>query len=620
MLPLANAVLLDYTMETLSQAKVAEVYIICVQFAEMINEHLQKMQWTDQGMVIKIVCMPEAASLGDAMRDLDSRDIIHGDFVLCYGDTVSNLNLAAVVQEHKANRKINKKLVMTKVLKEALPKNSTREKFSGGVFALKATGECVAYYPYNPEKKCVLLSDSLFKGKSEISLRNDLMNPSMCVCSLEVLALFTENFDYQDLSNDFLPGVLNSELIDYSINTFITTEYVARATSTNVYDSISRDVMMRWTFPIVPDSGLLCEPYTFRKGFVYLGANVVSDRTSVVKDHVIIGHGVTIGANTVIRNTTIGDNCRIGDDCVLDGAYVWTGVVIENGCKISSSIVASYCKIREQTKIGNGCIISFGSTIGPRIEIANTLVTRFNIDNPGHETEELQELRDKLWKAQDILGEDCDSYMFEQAVDSDDENFEWETFKRRNRMIGAVKEVHEFDTLSSSDEEDGYFTQESGMEDGNFKKEGKEFMKYAIDKDYTVDNALIELNSLKFSCNATFRDCRSVILQVLFECVDLESKKLAVSVKKLFGTWSDLLQRFTHNEADQKEILYFISDYCQRIETFLPAAKFVLPMLYDNDVVEEEPLLEWFEEDKGPLKAQVASFIDWLRTQETESE
>jgi translation initiation factor eIF-2B subunit epsilon len=69
---------------------------------------------------------------------------------------------------------------------------------------------------------------------------------------LQVPALFTENFDYQDMRRDFVRGILTSDLLGKTIHTFvIDDEYAARVRSTQLYDSISKDVISRWTFPMV---------------------------------------------------------------------------------------------------------------------------------------------------------------------------------------------------------------------------------------------------------------------------------------------------------------------------------------------------------------------------------
>ena len=55
-----------------------------------------------------------------------------------------------------------------------------------------------------------------------------------------MLALFTENFDYQDVRRDLIKGVLTSDILGNTLYCHIIKDgYAARAKSMHLYDSIS---------------------------------------------------------------------------------------------------------------------------------------------------------------------------------------------------------------------------------------------------------------------------------------------------------------------------------------------------------------------------------------------
>ena len=56
-------------------------------------------------------------SAGDALRALDQKGIMEDDFVLVSGDVVANLDLAAVLQEHRLRRAKDNNAIMTMVSK-----------------------------------------------------------------------------------------------------------------------------------------------------------------------------------------------------------------------------------------------------------------------------------------------------------------------------------------------------------------------------------------------------------------------------------------------------------------------------------------------------------------------
>ena len=70
------------------------------------------------GIKITPVISPESQSLGDALRELDTRQLITSDFILVTGDVVSTLKIDQIVKEHKERRKTNKDAIMTMVFKQ----------------------------------------------------------------------------------------------------------------------------------------------------------------------------------------------------------------------------------------------------------------------------------------------------------------------------------------------------------------------------------------------------------------------------------------------------------------------------------------------------------------------
>ena len=53
------------------------------------------------GFSVRPIIALTARSTGDALREIDSKQIITGDFVLVRGDVVASLDLQRIVEEHK---------------------------------------------------------------------------------------------------------------------------------------------------------------------------------------------------------------------------------------------------------------------------------------------------------------------------------------------------------------------------------------------------------------------------------------------------------------------------------------------------------------------------------------
>ena len=62
-------------------------------------------------MIVSTACK----TAGEALREVDIKDVIKSDFVLVSGDVVSNMDLGAALKAHKLRRDKNKNALMTMV-------------------------------------------------------------------------------------------------------------------------------------------------------------------------------------------------------------------------------------------------------------------------------------------------------------------------------------------------------------------------------------------------------------------------------------------------------------------------------------------------------------------------
>ena len=158
----------------------------------------------------------DARSVGDAMRDLDQKQLIAGDFICVYGDVVSNVPLEAALTAHRNRREKNKKAIMTMVLREAGTSHRTKSHNLRPVFVLDPVAHrCVHYEQVRPGETSRLdISEEVLNEHPEVEVREDLIDPGIDICTPEVLAQYTDNFDWQAPRRGFLYGVLK----DYETN------------------------------------------------------------------------------------------------------------------------------------------------------------------------------------------------------------------------------------------------------------------------------------------------------------------------------------------------------------------------------------------------------------------
>jgi translation initiation factor eIF-2B subunit epsilon len=148
-----------------------------------------------------------------------------------------------------------------------------------------------------------------------------------------------------------------------------------------------------------------------------------------------------------------------------------------------------------------------------------------------------------------------------------------------------------------------------------------------------VENLRIELNSFKFSQNATYSDCcKGAIMAVLdkiLEKTDSPSPgKLVASLKKMLEYWGPLFQSICMGAEEEKAIIHALEIMAIGVGKSAlalgtePAFRFVLQTLHDQEIVNEEAIFDWAAERKeegtdtprGKLFFQkpTQDFLEWL--------
>lgn len=265
LMPLANLPMIEYTLEFLAAGGVQEVFIFCCAHAEEVERYITESNLAQRLATITLhVMLAQGActSAGDALREVEARGVIKSDFILVPGDVVSNVSLAPLIAAHKERRKVDREAVLTTVMARVPPSHRARRAGEEKLVAL--TGETGRLLMYDDARKVdetkVRLPIALLQDTDRLELHNDLYDTHIDVCTPELLVLLQDNFDWQDLRRDLLPGVLGQfEMLGKTIYTHILkgTEYAARVHDPHTYDVVSRDVIHRWAFPLVPDANLL---------------------------------------------------------------------------------------------------------------------------------------------------------------------------------------------------------------------------------------------------------------------------------------------------------------------------------------------------------------------------
>ncbi|KAJ2852683.1 translation initiation factor eIF-2B epsilon subunit, GEF [Coemansia brasiliensis] len=399
LLPLCNVPMIEYTLEVLALSGVVETIILCKAHADKLVQYIKQSQWTRGHMQMKVVVrtVRQATTIGDALRAADEFSATISDFILCTGIVMSNINLSRLVAAHRANKKRDPNHIMTMLLQEATGSHRRHDLCDESVYFIEpGTSRLLALNSHSSVSRVrsTVIQSTVLAEHAEVEVRADLTDTNISICSPDVLALFTENFDYHIMRRDFIHGILESDILSKTIYAHILegtstsvgeafdllaaeglafvshSGYAASVTDTAAYDAISRDMIGRWTYPLCPDNNPSTgAEYSYHRGAVYKASSVRLDRQSRVEHHVILGANTHVANFSCISDSVLGQQCLIGEQSTVRGSYLFAGVKVGQNVTIENSILGERVTILDNVVIGRGCLIGDDVTVGPNITI-----------------------------------------------------------------------------------------------------------------------------------------------------------------------------------------------------------------------------------------------------------
>lgn len=663
LVPLCNVPLIEYTMEFLAKAGVNEVYVMCLLHADQIQAYLENLKWANiPGFSVVTVLSTESRSVGDAMRDVDNRGLITGDFLLVSGDVVTNIDFLNVVAAHTATRARDRDHIVTMVVAPASAHHRARLRANPAVFVLENELLRCHYYQGIDEKRGgeVAIDPELLEG-SQFDVRNDLIDCHIDICLPHVPQIFQENFDYQLLRGDFVRGVLTSDLVKKSIYAYIAEEgeYGARVELWATYLAISQDVMARWCYPLVPDANWAAgSSFSYEFNHIYKEEKVVLAQLSRVSASTCIGEASVVGDALVVERLVLGRRCTVGTGARIVNSYIWDGAEIGDHVTVDGAVVAAGAVLRAGLHVGAGAVVGPGVVIGENQTVAPG--TRLTVEKIARKKDDFADSDDDSSSdAGSDAGSDSDidnslvgpdgcgfAYFLDLASDSTslyssvhssvllhlallnllDDSIALITKKkyRKRRLSRRFSST----SVVSTDYERDAFTEDE--EDEDFHKEAVATVLRAVENGHDLDTALLELNTLRMSMNVTYHEVRDATVAALIHrivhFVSTDTLAAKDAAFKLFGEWGPMFKRQVFNGDEQADLAQILQTRCAALDpAYGPIVLFfAIRRLYELDVLEEEAIFQWWEsaesKENEPVRAMAGQFVAWLAEDDEDDE
>lgn len=481
--PLNNVPIIDYIFDFLISNGV--VHVIVITASDVLEQRLQQSTQHRQLIDVQILKDSSLTNAGDALRELYKRNWIRSPkmpFLLVSGDVITNMNLQDAMEAHRARHAKDSAAIMTVVLKPvAQDANSlsssivpaasdlcvglvavppppsaatTSSKSNNGntddnpTTTMTAIPQDYRIFLYsndagkaNIQLPCSFLVQSQAKPTNDprsaggMTVRYDLLETGVAICSLDVLGKFEDEFDYLDVANDFIAFSVaeEEEGLQSRIYAHILPEhksggggysitsvrsYAARAVDFRTYHAISQDLLQRWAYPLVPDHNLQQRMASSAEDKLYkLLVDYTTPSTRDESRKVSQGGGggtfqlrkksplsVLLGANTfqykeclepskVGRSSVlhgpgmIGSSCHVGEECLVERSVLGDNVTIGNSVQIVDSHVWDRAVVEDSVSItssvlASGCLIRRGAVIPRGCVIGQGCIIDENVHLP----------------------------------------------------------------------------------------------------------------------------------------------------------------------------------------------------------------------------------------------
>jgi translation initiation factor eIF-2B subunit epsilon len=645
---------------------VSEVYIYCGSHTDQVEDYVNRSRWSTASKscpfsVLQFVRVSDARSVGDVLRDMDKRSLVDGDFLLVHGDLVSNMLLDGVLAAHRKRREESAANIMTLVLSSAgAHEHRTKTHGITPVFAVDSKNKrCLHYDEINPlQSEHYLSLDPAIPDElsTDFEVRADLIDAQVDICTPEVLALWSESFDYELPRRNFLHGVLKDwELNGKMIYAEVLEEgYAARASNLQMYDAISRDMLEGWTTPFVPQANIVPrQSYTY-----YDGAVVAENGSSVPTDadvsNSVIGKGSSVGSGSKVSGSFIGKHCKVGSNVTLDNCFVWDDVTIEDGARISRSILADSAVVGKNCSIPPGSLISFGSQISDGITLPEGAVIST-----------LTAAGQPVTKDTKLLGDTTNAAPF---VDPEDEEVDEDDPSRLQKSLiyslanlnlsASTISTFASDVESDSDDEGGFLAADAtssrsrlssfASDDSggriSFHNDAVHGLLDALrDETGDFDSAKLEFMGLRLATDASDTMMRKAVATAFArraaelltpEHGNLEPGKAAEKALRARKGATKFIDEVGVGGGEPEQVEFVLAVqrallHAKGVETpragILLAA--LLQQLYSLDILEEEGILGWWKDERAVdgegmavLKSRCKVLVEWLENASEEED
>lgn len=323
MLPVLNAPLLEHTFRYLMKHGVKEVILAMGYLPDAIQDYFGD----GSKLGLKLIYSCEQSPMGTAGAVKSVERYLYGTFCVLNGDTVTSIDLTAMLRFHRARKAI-------------------------ATIALTPVSNPVDYGLVEADRQGRL--QSFVEKPAPSRITTNRINAGIYIIEPDVLDHVPAGQFYM-FERGLFPFLLQTgqEVYAYSDN-----GYWIDIGNQERYRQVQYDLLQGKGFFMLSD-------YVKTNG-VWMGKKTLLHPDARIEGPAIIGHGCILGPGVrIIGPAVLGDGCHIGSGAVIEKSILWCDVQVGERVAIRNSVVGTSCQLRE------GSLIEHDSVLSDRVMVAS---------------------------------------------------------------------------------------------------------------------------------------------------------------------------------------------------------------------------------------------------------
>ena len=586
LLPICGIPIIEYYIDVLTTGNVKEIIICVKHHLNVVKQYIKTHH--KKNVNIKVLENPGFNSVGDCLRKVNSEKLISGDFILIRGLVLFNIDIEDMFKVHQENKQKDKNCMMTSLFKNFKNISNVKTDYDDNLLIYHTETKRIYQYEGTYLKGRMKLNEniSFMPGKDGVvpkySIRSDLYDAGIDICGAEMLNIFTENFDYHSIRNDFYKNMLVSEIYTDTFYLYEVSrdEYLGLIRNPESYLKVSFEILNKWAHPLVVEELLISQKLNIN--LKAIDFSIYNDKDNKEENYskanlvnsVLMSKNCFIDEKTTVNFTVLDHDVKIGKNCVLENVIIFPHVTIEDGVEIKNSIISS------------GVIVSTG------ISIENSIIGK-------DITQDTDASNERIYNSFDP---DTNETMLER----DDKDIFFKNLEDRDAMFLCVKSTfnpneveEEEDESNSEDDEEESVESEEASEEEDYENDLVNVINNGLAKNLSIDQMIKEIGGLKNAFwektySETIKACLSPILTHFMKGESFNHTHIE-KIKDVFITWMPLFKRLVPNDEVEVQLISVFEKLCMDIPEISEAFHIIIQVLNGDElnVIKDQAIKEW---------------------------